>query len=85
MSWFTRMIGLDKLTNKNPELKRAIDSVSKPVNDAIKLEAQDLMDGYLYDKFLGFIRGAGLSNEEAVKLSAQFPIWRNYILKQLFK
>lgn len=85
MSWLTKLIGLDKATNKNPGLKRAIDSVTKPVNDAIKAEAQEVLDGYLYDKFLGFIRGAGLSNEEAVKLSAQFPIWRNYILKQLFK
>jgi hypothetical protein len=85
MSWFTKMLGLDKLTNKNPEIKRAIDSVTKPINDALKAETSELLDSYLYDKFLGFLRGAGLDTETTAKYAAQYPIWRNHILKELFK
>jgi hypothetical protein len=85
MSWFTKMLGLDKLTNKNPEIKRAIDSVTKPVNDQLKAEAKELFDGYLYDQFIGFFNRNHIPITVANDLLKEYPTWRDDMLAKLFK
>ena len=85
MSWFTKMIGLDKATNKNPGLKRAIDGVTKPINDALKAEAKTALDGLVYQEIIKTLEQVGAPTVIANAISLEYPAWREAFLKQLFK
>lgn len=85
MSWLSKALGLDKATNKSPELKRAIDTITKPVNDQLKAEAKELFDSYLYDQIIGFMNRNHVPVQVANDLLKEYPTWREVMLAKLFK
>lgn len=85
MSWLTKTLGLDKLTNKNPEIKRAIDSVTKPVNDALKAETRTVLDHYFYDELMAILAANNAPIGLANNLAEKYPAIRDGVLAKLYK